>query len=268
MGRSFAVDLPDSFPVQGLTVPGLAQELRVDVAPHQVGYDADRKLWYCDVVIQPGDAYFPFIRLALARYHPVSVNGAHLSQVVLAEFQQLAPDRYLSITRNGNKLNLTLHGYTGGSLTLGGLKSGQVEAELQELALGADEGLDWRKVTPPPELQPVPSGSFGVGEVVLLRVSDAPRSTPRNAAERALALEAARLSEAGAFADLVIRPDLVRWLLPPILWQAEVRLPADHAMRRMRVLVTERERHPSGDRNAAGEIPLADRIVYAEAVEV
>ena len=39
---------------------------------HSVAYDDThgRKLWYCDIQMDSGEAYFPFIRLALARYQP------------------------------------------------------------------------------------------------------------------------------------------------------------------------------------------------------
>lgn len=70
---------------------------RVNVAGHAVGYDADRDLWYCDLEVDPGSAYQPFVRLALARYQPDSVAEAHLSPVVLAEFVQLAPDRFATV---------------------------------------------------------------------------------------------------------------------------------------------------------------------------
>lgn len=67
---------------------------------HPVGYDDShgRRLWYCDIEMDTGEAYFPFVRLALARYQPDSVPNAHLSRVVLADFIQLAPDRSASIT--------------------------------------------------------------------------------------------------------------------------------------------------------------------------
>ena len=61
-------------------------------------YDADRQLWYCDIQISPGAAYFPFIRLALARYQPVSSPGAHLSNVVLSDIIALTADRWLNVT--------------------------------------------------------------------------------------------------------------------------------------------------------------------------
>lgn len=74
-------------------------QMRVQVAPHDVFYDEERQLWYSDIEINLGRAYFPFIRLALTRYQPVSVEGAHLSHIVLADFMQLVPDRWLNVTR-------------------------------------------------------------------------------------------------------------------------------------------------------------------------
>lgn len=69
----------------------------VNVAGHPVDYDQARDLWYCDIDVEPGPAYQPFVRLALARYQPVSVPDAHLSCVVLADFVQLAPDRFATV---------------------------------------------------------------------------------------------------------------------------------------------------------------------------
>ena len=58
----------------------------------------ERQLWYCDIEIKAGAAYFPFIRLALARYQPTSSKHAHLSNVVLADIMALTPDRWLNVT--------------------------------------------------------------------------------------------------------------------------------------------------------------------------
>ena len=70
----------------------------VNVAGHSVGYDADRRLWYCDLEFANPGAYMPFVRLALARYQPSSIAGVELSHVVLADFAQLTPDRSASLT--------------------------------------------------------------------------------------------------------------------------------------------------------------------------
>ena len=90
---------PGQFAVRSLSTS--ASQMRggvVDVAPHDVFYDETRQLWYCDVEIETGAAYFPFIRLALARYQPTSSPGAHLSSIVLSDIMAVAPDRWLNVT--------------------------------------------------------------------------------------------------------------------------------------------------------------------------
>jgi hypothetical protein len=69
------------------------------VAGHEVHFDEERKLWYSDIVVDLGQSYYPFIRLALARYQPESIAGAHLSRIVLADFIQPAPDRTAAVMR-------------------------------------------------------------------------------------------------------------------------------------------------------------------------
>jgi hypothetical protein len=69
------------------------------VAGHEVHFDEERKLWYSDIVVDLGESYYPFIRLALARYQPESIAGAHLSRIVLADFIQPAPDRTAAVMR-------------------------------------------------------------------------------------------------------------------------------------------------------------------------
>jgi hypothetical protein len=101
---SQAAPLPDHFrnavaKESGLSLEELPAktEVPITVMGHAVGYDNDRKLWYCDIELDAGVAYVPFIRLALARYQPKSLPDAHLSRVVLADFAQLLPDRSASI---------------------------------------------------------------------------------------------------------------------------------------------------------------------------
>ena len=73
----------------------------VDVAGYKPEFDEHRKLWYADIVVDPGTAYFPFVKLALARYQPNSVDGAHLSPIVTSEFMQVVPDRVAAATVDG-----------------------------------------------------------------------------------------------------------------------------------------------------------------------
>jgi hypothetical protein len=93
---------PGSFATTGLQHPDLKQataQTVVEIAPHDVYYDDERQLWYCDIEVNWGAAYYPFIRLALARYQPVSHPSAYLSNIVLADFMPLVPDRWLNVTQ-------------------------------------------------------------------------------------------------------------------------------------------------------------------------
>jgi len=70
---------------------------KVAVVGYEVQYDKERKLWYADVEMDVGKAYFPFVRLGLARYQPKAVDGCHLSDIILTDFLQVVPDRATSI---------------------------------------------------------------------------------------------------------------------------------------------------------------------------
>jgi hypothetical protein len=91
------------------------------VLGYAVHYDKTRGLWYADIEMDPGNAYFPFVRLALARYQPYSVDNAHLSHVLLADFVQLAPDRHATIETHsgsdGSFLQVSVSGVSYGNDT-------------------------------------------------------------------------------------------------------------------------------------------------------
>ena len=79
----------------------------VGIVGYPVRWNAERQLWYSDILIDPGTSYFPFVRLALARYQPhslrepqhgKSVGTTAISRVVTADFAQLAPDRLATVT--------------------------------------------------------------------------------------------------------------------------------------------------------------------------
>ena len=74
---------PGQFRTTDLVHPELINlNARVDIAPHDVFYDQERRLWFCDIEVNWGASYFPFIRLALARYQPVALENAYLSNIV------------------------------------------------------------------------------------------------------------------------------------------------------------------------------------------
>ncbi len=85
------------------------------VLGHKVEYDEVRQLWYCDLQIDVGPSYYPFIRLGLVRYQPNSVKNAFVSRVVLADFAQIAPDRLMTIgpdAGNPRKIGVAIAGIT------------------------------------------------------------------------------------------------------------------------------------------------------------
>jgi len=66
---------------------------------HPVRYSPRRDKWFADIEADPGEAYWPFLRLGLARFQPWSVPAAHLSKAVVVDFVQLTNDRTASISR-------------------------------------------------------------------------------------------------------------------------------------------------------------------------
>jgi hypothetical protein len=83
---------------------------QVVAVPHEPFLDGDR--WWADVRL-PGLAaasYAPFVRLAVARYQPNSLEGLELSRVVIAPMAPLLPDRALTVVRAGDTVRVTLDG--------------------------------------------------------------------------------------------------------------------------------------------------------------
>lgn len=144
----------------------------VTVVGHTPRFDPARKLWFCDIELDAGQAYQPFVRLALCRYQPHSIDGHHISRVVLADFAQLLPRRVATVRPlTGGRLAVALSGPVGvgwlggGAVTAGGVRSSRmVTAELQELADGRDPDLGWVRAGDPVDLA-VTVGDAGLGDV-------------------------------------------------------------------------------------------------------
>ncbi len=111
------------------------------VAGHTVAYDEKRKLWFCDIEMDPGQAYFPFVRLALARFQPDSIPDAHLSRVILAEFIQLLPGRSASITFDPIDTTSLLLAITG--ITFDAPGAALMVATVQTQPLGGEGDQAW-----------------------------------------------------------------------------------------------------------------------------
>ncbi|MEM9839288.1 MAG: hypothetical protein AAF830_09045 [Pseudomonadota bacterium] len=278
-------DLPDrDFFTEGLPYPDTPQaaatdlpqppanaDIKLAVAPHEVGFDPDRQLWYADIVVKPPrQAYFPFIRMVFARYNPISAAGAHLSSLVTAAFQQLVPDRLVVVTRssNGRSAHVAVYGSASNDQSVGvQTLPNQFSAETQVLDKGADPELGWRTVTVEPPATPP--------------IMRAERRDLSNAFRQARSLnrEATQLVEKGEFEVLQRRPELILALQPPLLWESDVPLPQAGDGEKRRLIVTENEQvfyaaddlglkqdNPNPGRTVP--VPIGSRVVYMETLEV
>jgi len=151
--------LPERFPGLDrftLSPPSLrGKGLRLDevpenvyVAGHVVEFDAPRDLYYCDVDIDAGSTYMPFVRLALCRYQPNSVEYAHLSRIVLADYAQLAPNRSASVAFAEGSLTQFHVSLTGVSYSATATKQGpgNARATVEERNFALDEDVGWTPV--------------------------------------------------------------------------------------------------------------------------
>lgn len=93
---------------KSIVYPGF-EKTKVNVVAYPVEFDMDRKLWYADLAINHAKMYFPFVKLALARYqaHSVRKNNTDvcLSPVVMADYVQLVPERTATLTFKKDNMN-------------------------------------------------------------------------------------------------------------------------------------------------------------------
>lgn len=99
-----AADFSKATSTRALAAPDL------DVAGHAVTFDPSRGLWFSDVKIDGDLDYRPFVRLSVARYQPIAIEGAFVSSAV-----DLDPVR-LGVVRTA-KLKLTDTGHLVVTLT-------------------------------------------------------------------------------------------------------------------------------------------------------
>lgn len=84
--------------VQTARSPNSANVYSPDIVAFDVGLDAEKDMVFADIKLDTGTAYYPFIRLALARFQPDSIKFTHLSEIALADYIQMAPDRTMSVS--------------------------------------------------------------------------------------------------------------------------------------------------------------------------
>lgn len=220
----------------GLTIEELPPDVGVVVAAHDVYFDRGRKLWYCDIEIDPGEAYFPFVRLALARYQAHSLPGAHLSRIVMTDFIQLAPDRTAELQLVRGETLVTVKGYSGRNLL-------------------AD-------ISPRPLMDIVPPG---------IRSSSAPNTTMRVVLERRVPGVPGDLGWERVGSEIVLAATAAGFR---VTWTGTVQVPANVPVGSHRLMITEAETYlrdliPGDPRVATSPLDFVrERIVYADTFEL
>ncbi len=275
---------PGAFAVTGLPLPGVERTRAaiVDVAPHDVYFDAERQLWYCDIEIDPGSAYFPFVRLALSRYQPTSVDGAHLSNVVLADIMALTADRWLNITpeTDSRALRVAVFGVSYYE------SSAHYEAEHSRAVSLVDPLTGEVKTLQPAKiaertvvevwverLTPEWGDDFGwqrVGDAIVAQRGPSPGRPEPLTPVASLAGHAATRIQGQASGDSAVAlqvTDVIRqW---QTLWEGTVTLSDASADARHRLVIAEYEEYLVDDDQPYDRIPTAKgrRLVFVEHVE-
>lgn len=86
----------------------------VYIAAYTPHLDPNTGKWYCDVSVDPGNSFFPFVRFGLARYQPNSLENFELSNPVGDIWTLLAPKRTATVQykeiEGGWLLNIQIKG--------------------------------------------------------------------------------------------------------------------------------------------------------------
>jgi hypothetical protein len=176
---------PAAFPLRVGDRTGLSLEERpgryVTVAVHDVAFEASRDMWRCDIAINTWadsvrkESYWPFVRLALARFQPDAVTyfdgtnftDLRLSAVVLMDFVQLAPDRTVTVgpapgRQSTRKRRVTMTGEMFGSDSGSNkpVNAATVTVEIREGSIGGEFG--WTAEALPKEFDEPVVGPEGV----------------------------------------------------------------------------------------------------------
>ena len=116
--RTRATDFPARVHSKNVLLQESSDKWLVEVVGHRVHWDDQRGLWYCDIELNTGATYMPFVRLALVRYQPNAIPGQEVSKVVTAEFSQVLPRRRAVYRVKDGKISLRVHGHvpTGGPM--------------------------------------------------------------------------------------------------------------------------------------------------------
>jgi hypothetical protein len=235
------------------------------VVGHRVRWDQARSLWYCDVELDPGATYMPFVRLAVVRYQPNALAGAKISKVILCEFSQVLPRRRSTFSRTGAQVAFAFHGVVPehGPMQFG-LGDGEyqdispmplpgqatetgrnkVELVLQTRDPALDSDLAWSdvKVLASSLLAPASAVTTPILQPASPIVAPVVRPTRIAAAAPATAGRLAERIDLGTAINVGAVGPIEVGRIDPVIWQTTVTLP-DVAGKPARLAVREYERY-------------------------
>jgi hypothetical protein len=287
--KTSAADFPARVHHESVKLQERPDDPVVQVVGHRVRWDELRHLWYCDIELEPGASYMPFVRLALVRYQPNALHGAKISKVVLGEFAQVLPRRKAVFQRSGSSVGVTLRGtvphfgpmkfpgdseYQDISFIHGAHETGRnrVELVLQTRSADLPSDLAWRDVStlasaivaPPgaPTTDPFPGLDVGVFSETAARAAEGRTVTTR-------AGGGVRLGAEVSLGEAVTRLPGIADLFDPKIWENSVTLP-DVGDKGSRLMLREFERYYTDrtvpERHATAvrrRRVIEERLVYA-----
>jgi hypothetical protein len=142
-------------PLRTTRLVDVAGRPQVGVLGYQPEYDAERQMWFADVAIDPGSAFWPFIRLAVARLQVNSLPDMDLSAVIHCDFVPLPPQRTATVSRPDEQhARVVVTGPVGVPGGLGGstflqmvAASRTMRARVERRVPGVDTDLGWELVS-------------------------------------------------------------------------------------------------------------------------
>jgi hypothetical protein len=254
---------PGPFRINGLVPPEFpGGPLFLDIAPHDVFYDDERKLCYCDIEVTWGASYFPFIRLALARYQPTSLPGTHLSSIVFADFMPLIPDRWLSVTQNNDRRTRQVRVF--GNTYSDSSSHREANETRNSVSVAPSSVVEvWVE-----RFDPERGEDFGWSRESRARIERQGATSPRPPLGT-VRLRANELVRQREFAAILDENLLDRVFITPPLWQGQVTLPEDPGQgTRYRLVIAEFEEYLVDD-STPYDPPVSEkgrRLVFVEHV--
>ena len=96
---------------RGIALADVPETPPAVVLGYQPEFHPARDHWFADIAMDDGPDLWPFVRLALARYQPSSIDGCSLSPIGLTSWVQPLPTRTTTVNRpDENRVRVTVSG--------------------------------------------------------------------------------------------------------------------------------------------------------------